>query len=212
MKSITYPLIISIVLILITFGFFQSFEGYFSDVLHDLKENPLQFAIFSFLILSMDIILPVPSSIVLYINGFFLGVIAGTLVSISGLMVGAVIGYFIGKSGSNYFKPEKNLKAQKMIARFGPASIFLTRGIPVLSESICFVCGYNKINFKRYLLLNFIGYLPICLLHSIFGNLGYEGGGIFLLSFTLSIALSVAFWFFGKRILEESEWEGTIDN
>ena len=210
MKSIFYPLIISIVIILVTFAFFQSFEGYFSDVLHELKENPLQFAIFSFLILSTDIILPVPSSIVLYINGFFLGPISGALVSICGLMVGAVIGYYIGSSGSNYFKPEKNLKAQKIMSKYGPAAIFLTRGIPVLSESICFVCGYNKINLKRYLILNFIGYLPICFLHSIFGNLGYEGGGVFLLSFTLSIALSVAFWFFGKRILPEGEWE--VDN
>lgn len=205
MKSITYPLGISIVIVLITFGIFQSMENYFSNILELLQENPVQFGIVSFLILASDIILPVPSTIVLYINGYFLGIISGSLVSIAGLMVGALIGYQIGKVSSNIFQSENNKKAHSILNTYGPAAIFLTRGIPILSESICFVCGYNRIDFTRYILLNFIGYLPVCVLHAIFGNLGYEGGGVFLLSFGCSIAMSVVFWFFGKKLFPGNE-------
>jgi len=205
MKSITYPLAISICIVLITFGLLHTFERSFSDILHLLKENPLQYGIASFLVLASDIVLPVPSSIVLYLNGFFLGVLFGTLVSMCGLMVGCIIGYFIGKASSNIFKSESNKKANQILSRYGPPAIFLTRGIPILSESICFVCGFNKINFRRYLMLNFIGYLPVCLLHAIFGNLGYQGNSAFLMSFVLSIIISVIFWYFGKKILPEND-------
>ncbi len=204
MKSIIYPLIISIIIVLLTFGAFHTLEDYFSDTLHLLKEYPIQFGIVSFFILASDIILPVPSSIVLYINGYFLGVIAGTIVSLSGLMVGSIIGYYIGKASSTVFISESNQKANQILRRYGPSAIFLTRGIPILSESICFVCGYNKTTLGHYLLLNLIGYFPVCLLHAIFGNMGYESSGVFLLSFGCSIALSVLFWFFGKKILAKT--------
>lgn len=205
MKNIFYPFAISAGIILITFGIFHTMEKYFSDTLHLLKEHPFQFGIISFLILASDIILPIPSSIVLYINGFFLGAIGGTFVSMAGLMAGAVIGYIIGKSSSNVLKSERHHKANRVLSRYGPAAIFLTRGIPILSESLCFVCGYNRIDFKRYLMLNFVGYLPVCSLHAIFGYMGYAGGSIFLMSFTVSVAISIVFWFFGKKILPGHE-------
>lgn len=205
MKSITYPLVLSIAIILLTFGAFHTLEDYFSNILHLLKDNPIQFGIVSFLVLASDIVLPVPSSIVLYINGYFLGVLAGSAVSLMGLMVGAILGYYLGSKGSEIFQSESNQQANQILSKYGPAAIFLTRGIPILSESICFVCGYNKVDFKKYLLLNLIGYLPVCILHAIFGNLGYESGGIFLLSFASSIAISIIFWFFGKKILPENK-------
>ncbi|MDF1695887.1 MAG: VTT domain-containing protein [Saprospiraceae bacterium] len=201
MKSITYPLAISVVIVLITFGLFSAMEKEFSELLDVLKTNPIKFGLVSFLILAADIILPVPSSIILYINGYFLGVLTGTTVSMSGLMVGCLLGYYLGKAGSKFFQPDRNTKADQILKKYGPSAIFLTRGIPVLSESICFVCGYNRINFKQYLLLNFIGYLPVSLLHAIFGKMGHEGANTFLLSFGCSIAISIAFWFFGNKII-----------
>lgn len=204
MKSILYPLLVSIGIVLITFGIFHSMENNFSDTLHLLKDNPFQFGIVSFLTLASDIILPVPSSIVLYLNGYFLGIIAGTLVSLSGLMVGCVIGYYIGKSSSSLFKIDQNQKAQDILTKYGPSAIFLTRGIPVLSESICFVCGYNKLDFSRYLFFNLIGYLPVCFLYALFGSLGFMSSKAFLLSFSASIVVSIIFWFFGKKVLDKT--------
>ena len=203
MKSVVYPLLVSIAIVLITFGILHTLEDSFSNSLHQLENSPILFSILSFLILASDIVLPVPSSIVLYLNGFFIGIIAGTAVSLSGLMVGCVIGYYIGKMSSNIFHSVDNQKANQIISKFGPSAIFLTRGIPILSESVCFVCGFNKIKFKQYLFYNFLGYLPICLLHAIFGKLGAIGTNIFLMSFIFSIALSAVFWIFGKKILGE---------
>ncbi len=205
MRSIIYTLAISIGIVLLTFGLFHTLESSLSESLALLEKSPNQFAIVSFLVLASDIVLPIPSSIVMYINGYFLGVISGTLVSLGGLMVGAILGYFIGKAGSNHYQPKDKEKADQILSRYGPSAIFLTRGIPILSESICFVCGIHKIDFKRYLFLNFIGYLPVCLLHAIFGNMGYEGGGIFIFSFASSIIVSMIFWFFGKYISPKNE-------
>ena len=191
---------------LITFGLFHSLEGELSQILETLNAHPLQFGVASFLILAGDIVLPVPSSIVLYINGFFLGAISGTAVSLGGLMVGCIIGYYLGKVGASFLKPERNSKADIILKKYGTAAIFLTRGIPILSESICFVCGYNRIPFKHYLLLNLIGYFPVCLLHAVFGSMGYKDANTFLLSFACSIALSIGFWFFGNKIIQVEDW------
>ena len=204
MKGILYPLGASIAIILLTFGLFHSVEDQFSSTLNVLSNLPVKYSIVSFLVLASDIIFPVPSSIVLYLNGYILGVIPGTIISIGGLMVGCVIGYYIGKYSSSLFNISKNLKAQHLLSKYGPSAIILTRGIPILSESICIVCGYNALNFRKYILLNCIGYIPVCLIQAYFGNLGFEGKNIFLLSFACSIALSICFWFFGKRLLQES--------
>ena len=82
-------------------------------------------------------------------------------------------------------------------------AILITRGIPVLSESICVVCGYNKMPLKQYVLMNIIGYLPLCILYATFGHAGYNGQH-FLLSFGLSLLVSAAFWYFGKNYFLKS--------
>ena len=47
--------------------------------------------------------------------------------------------------------------------------MILSRGIPILSESICFTAGYNKMNFKVYTFLNIVGAIPISLVYGYFG-------------------------------------------
>lgn len=197
MKSIIYPFVLTATLIIITFLVFSHLETYFSDTLNALSPYHLQFAIVSFVILASDIILPVPSSIVMYINGYILGLWAGALVSFAGLLVGAVVGYHIGRWSSKGFGIEKNERAQHILSTYGAVAILMSRGIPIISESICIVCGYNKMPFGKYFLFNLIGYIPLSLLYAFCGRLGYDKN-TFLLSFGCSLVIAACFWFLGK--------------
>lgn len=198
MKSIWIPLIITILAVICVFMVYENLEEEFVQTLNQLQQAKWHYVLGSFLILSADIVLPVPSSIVMYMNGFVLGLLAGTVLSFVSLMSGSVIGYYLGKLTSNGIKAQKEERAHHFLLKYGDLAIIITRGIPILAESICVVCGYNKMPFKNYFFLNAIGYFPLCLLFAFFGQSGYDSNN-FLFSFILSLLVSAVFWFLGKR-------------
>ena len=169
MKSILYPILISIIGVSLVFIFFEDLEGYFTDILIAARDQPDNYAFISFGVLASDIIMPVPSSIVMYYNGLVLGFIKGSSLSLVSLIVSGTIGYWIGFSSAFSFNHQKNKKADALIKIYGSLGMILSRGIPILSESICFTAGYNKMNFKVYTFLNIVGAIPISLVYGYFG-------------------------------------------
>ena len=200
MKQIIIPLLVSIVLVSCVFVAFEQLESYFSTLLETTKTHQSSYALVSFLILAADIILPVPSSIVMYLNGVVLGVFQGALLSLAAGIVSCMVGYLLGNIAAKGLNQKPNETTQLLVQRYGSFAIIITRGIPILSESICFTLGYNKVDFKNYVGLNIIGYLPICLLYAYFGNIA-QTANLFLWSFAISIGLSALLWFLGKRLL-----------
>ncbi|MBK8079815.1 MAG: hypothetical protein IPK25_05750 [Saprospiraceae bacterium] len=78
----------------------------------------------------------------------------------------------------------------------------MTRGIPVLSEALCIVCGYNRMPLKKYFIYNAIGFMPLCFLYGICGSIGYDKN-LFLLTFICSFFISAGFWIFGKKYFQK---------
>ncbi|MEM9544847.1 MAG: VTT domain-containing protein [Bacteroidota bacterium] len=181
-------------------------QDIFAATMHHLRQNTAFYSFFALLILALGFIVPIPTTLILYLNGMVLGVVAGTLFSLASMLIIAIIGYAMGINKMIPFRPENNPKAGHILSLYGHAAIFLTRGIPVLSEQICYVCGFKRFDFTRFLALNFIGFLPICSLHAIFGNMGYLGGEVFLFSFTASNLFAIALWYIGKKGLLKNEW------
>jgi uncharacterized membrane protein YdjX (TVP38/TMEM64 family) len=179
---------------------FEELETFFVDYLNRASNNKGVYSFMSFSILASDIVLPVPSSIVMYTNGYVLGFFYGFTISLVALMIGALIGYYLGRFTSMGIKAKNDEKAETILAKYGSLSILITRGIPILSETICVVCGYNKMPLKNYLLLNLIGYIPVCMLYAFCGSMGYSKD-MFLVTFGCSLLISAAFWIFGKKFL-----------
>ena len=202
-RSIVFPFLIVAAFIITAFLVFENLEGFFSNLLLQFNTNSTTYALISFLVLTSDIVLPVPSSIVMYSNGYVLGIINGTIISIISLSCSCVIGYYLGKLTSLGLKKADDEKANEIISNYGTLSILITRGIPILSESVSIICGYNKMPFRNYFLLNVIGYLPLCLLYAYCGSIGYNES-MFLISFICSLIISALFWLFGKFYLSKS--------
>lgn len=203
MKRIYWPFLLSVFIVTAVFVMFNNLEVQFQSILQGFQERSFEYIIYSILILSSDIILPVPSSIVMYLNGFVLGIYLGFATSYIAVTISVIAGYYIGSSVSYGLSKHQNAEAKQLIEKFGFFAIIISRGIPILSESVCIVCGYNKYNFKLYLILNLIGYIPICLIYAYFGNLGADEGQ-FLLSFASAIVISAMLWFFGKNFVRAS--------
>jgi uncharacterized membrane protein YdjX (TVP38/TMEM64 family) len=198
-KNLLFPFLIVSAVIIIIFLCFNNIESFLSDVLNSVINKPALFVICSFAVLISDIILPVPSSIVMFTNGYVLGWFYGALLSIASLMISSFIGYYLGKFTSRGLKTKSDQRADQILEKYGTLAILMSRGIPILSESICIVCGYNRMPLKRYLTYNLIGFIPLSLLYAFCGSMGYEKN-VFLLSFVFSLFIALAFWFYGKSL------------
>lgn len=201
MRKSIIVLTTSIVIITLTFIFFGGIEEQISTILNSFQSKKLHYSLLSFAILTSDIALPVPSSIIMYLNGYVLGGIMGSCISLLSLLTSSIIGYYLGKLTSIGLKENTAKNTNTIINKYGTLSIIVTRGIPILSESICIVCGYNKVPFKQYFIFNLIGYFPLCLLYAICGSLGYDKN-LFFISFGCSLLISLVFWLLRKKFLK----------
>lgn len=200
-KSLWYPLLISCTFIILLFLIFGDLENYIETSVNGLMNNQQTFAVASFTALTSDIVLPVPSSIVMYLNGAVLGLLPGALLSIASVMISSVIGYIIGLVSEKLMNKNRTHRtSSELLEKTGPLAIILTRGIPILSESITIVAGYNRYSFGKFLLWNTIGYVPVCFTYSYLGSIS-SSQNAFLISFGVSIAISFAFWMIGRRVL-----------
>lgn len=198
-KRIVLPFLISATLVIVTFVMFEDLERFLGALLMHMAGHKELYSWVSFFVLASDILLPVPSSIVMYTNGFALGLWQGALISLAALMLGSTIGYYLGKFTSMGVKAKDDSRASRFLEKYGIVSVLISRGIPILSESICVVCGYNRMPFRTYIILNLAGYVPLCLLYALFGSLGYDRN-TFLISFGCSLLISAAFWLAGKKL------------
>lgn len=195
-KRLLVPFFSAAAVVLLLFLLFNSFEQTANAWLQESEEEPVRFAGLSALILISDIVLPVPSSVVMYINGYVLKTLMGSLLSLASLMISASIGYWLGTL--RLLKPEDKRDgfSQRFLERYGVYAILLSRGIPILSESICFVCGFHRMNWNKYMLYNLLGFAPICVLYAYLGEIASQRDA-FLLALVLSIVITVLFWLVG---------------
>lgn len=185
-------------LILVSFLIWGDTESDIAHQLLTLTTDKWHYAVCSYFLLASDIILPIPNSIILYANGFVLGSLAGASLSVFSLMTGAVAGYYLGKLTTYGRRVAADTQAIAFWEKYGVLAILVTRGIPVVSESICIIGGHVRMPFGKYLLMNLIGYIPISLLFALFGRFGYDQRA-FLFSLACSFVFAGLFWWWGKK-------------
>lgn len=198
-----WVVLITSVLVIIVFLAFGNIEATFGEILDDLKGDRSGYALASFLILASDIVLPVPSSVVMYLNGSVLGLGVGAGLSFISVLLSVVVGYYLGRFTSLGLRASQDPKTQKVVERFGGLAIVITRPIPILAESVAIAAGYANQSLGKFILFNAIGYIPVCLIYAYFGNLG-GNQDLFYTSFGAAIALAGVTYFAGRKWLVKS--------
>jgi uncharacterized membrane protein YdjX (TVP38/TMEM64 family) len=156
-------------------------------------------------LLSTDIFLPIPSSVVSTLGGWKLGVAAGTLASFVGLSIGAAIGFALakrwGRPFARRFSREDELeRSQRIAQKFGPAVLVLTRAVPVLAEASVLLMGVHNLSWRRFLPPVLLANLGIALAYSAFGRVAEQHGWL-PLALAVAIALPVLFAALAERWL-----------
>lgn len=126
-------------------------------------------------LLALDIVLPVPSSVVTSIAGAKLGFLPGTLLSATALTLGHSVGFFvargIGRRGLERFVGEDEVaKASGWLQRRrGALAVAVTRAVPVASEAVILLAGATRAPAARLLLVAGLANLGVAAVYAAIG-------------------------------------------
>ena len=154
-------------------------------------------------LLIADVLLPVPSSLVMVAHGSLFGVALGTLLSLLGSVGAATFGFAIGRRGGKLLERvvtrEERIRADSMLARWGTLAIIVTRPVPLLAETVAIMAGASSLGWRNLVLASLAGSLPPALLYALTGaavaNLQSTA-----LMFGVVLLVAGFFWFVGNRV------------
>ncbi|MBT6051344.1 MAG: hypothetical protein HOG49_31470, partial [Candidatus Scalindua sp.] len=108
-------------------------------------DNAFIFGLTGASLLTSDILLPIPSSIIGTFLGARLGILSGWVWIWSGLMVGNLIGFAAGK----YLLKSIKIDVSKTPTQ---VSLFLSRPVPVFAEAAAITAGAANTSIKQFLI------------------------------------------------------------
>jgi len=156
----------------------------------DLAGWPAAALVSSFL--ALDIILPVPSSIVSTGAGALFGFARGTAVIWVGMMAGAILGYFLGARATGatrrFVGADSLARAERVASDYGDWAIVICRPVPVLAEASVILAGLMHTPWRRFTVLTATSNLGIAAAYAAIGAYSMSVGS-FLLTFAGAIAL-----------------------
>lgn len=154
-------------------------------------------------LLILDVLLPVPSSLVMVAHGALFGVIVGTLLSLSGSLGAALFGFAIGRRGGKILErlvtPAERARANNLLARWGALAIIITRPIPLLAETVAIMAGASSLGWGTVTLASVAGSLPPALLYAITGAAASNFQSTSLM-FGVVLLVAGLFWLVGRLI------------
>ena len=147
-------------------------------------------------ILAIDVLLPVPSSLVSTLAGDRLGILLATAATWFGMSIGAIVAFALARRfGRPWAARLGNAadidRASLLGDRFGAALIVLARGVPLLAEASVLALGLAQMPWRKFLPALFLSNLGIALVYAAFGHFARQRGttGVALAA---SIALPAA--------------------
>lgn len=168
-----------------------------------LKEGGVWAAALGVALLIADVLLPVPSSLVMVAHGALFGVFAGTLLSLAGSTGAAMFGFWIGRRGGRLLErlvnADERERANRLLEKWGMLGIIVTRPIPLLAETVAIMAGASPLGWGRTALAAFAGSLPPALLYALTG----ASAGRFentALMFLFVLLITGLFWIVGRQI------------
>ena len=153
-------------------------------------------------LLIVDVVAPVPSSIIMVANGMLFGAVWGTLLSVVGGMGAALVGYWIGargeRVGKRWLGDESLTRANVFFRQYGMMAVIVSRPIPILAEAVSIIAGISRMPLGRFFPATLLGLLPTAIIYAVAGSyaLNLQRG---LYVFLAVMLLAGMVWVIGRR-------------
>lgn len=156
-------------------------------------------------LLLVDVVAPVPSSIIMVANGMLFGGVWGTLLSVVGGFGTALAGYGIGlrgeRAGKRWLGDAALARANAFFQNYGMMAVIVSRPIPMLAEAVSIIAGLSRMPARTFLPATLLGLLPTAAIYAVAGAyaLNFQSG----LYVSLAVmALAGSVWFIGQRLMQ----------
>ena len=160
-------------------------------------------AAIGFGLLVADVLLPVPSSLVMIAHGALFGVAGGTLLSLAGSLGAALFGFALGRRGgpllARLVPEDERQRADALLQRWGDLAVVVTRPVPILAETLSILAGASPMGWGSMIAATLAGSLPAALLYAVTGATARSLDNVALV-FGLVLAVAGLFWWIGKRL------------
>ncbi len=145
-----------------------------------------------------DAVLPVPSSLVSVAAVALFGWAGGLLIWI-GMTIGCGLGYWLGSRAGRplakrFLGPDEVARARRIAEDLGPATLVLTRAVPVLAEAATVSAGLAGMPFGRFALATGLANAGIALVYVAWGAAAAGSADAFLMLFAAAAAVPAAGW------------------
>ena len=159
------------------------------------------------ILLVSDIVLPIPSSIVMVLSGAAFGVLGGSLVALIGSIGGEWIGFELarryGRDASRWLIGDVDIdRLARIVGRHGAVAVAVSRALPVIMETMSIVAGLSYMRRRDFLVASFIGTAPIVLVYAYAGALSRDTGSL-LPAIVILIAVAGFGWVLYRARLSE---------
>lgn len=143
-------------------------------------------------LLVADVVLPVPSSLVMLSHGALFGVVPGAVLSLLGRTGNAVVGVLVGR-GAARVAPRgagrPSGRGDALVGRWGLAAVVFTRPVPVLAESTVVAAGAMGMSVPGVVAAAAMGAVPEAVLYAMVGAVAASfGNGAIVFTATLTLA------------------------
>jgi uncharacterized membrane protein YdjX (TVP38/TMEM64 family) len=124
-------------------------------------------------LLIADVLLPIPSSLLMVANGALLGVFWGSIATLVSATLAGMLAFWIGRRGSRlvsrFVAPHELERADHFFQRWGGAAVVLSRPVPIIAEAVGAVAGTTRLGWTKFTLALLLGNAPIAVLYAIAG-------------------------------------------
>jgi uncharacterized membrane protein YdjX (TVP38/TMEM64 family) len=134
-------------------------------------------------LLTIDLVLPVPSSVVMVLSGVAFGTLWGAVLSVAGSLAGSWIGFELvqryGQTAALRIVDASTLRRlQAILQRYGTWALVVSRALPIVMETMSVVAGLSAMKRSTFLLATSCGTLPVALVYAYAGSVSRETGSI----------------------------------
>ena len=166
-------------------------------------------------LLTVDAVLPVPSSIVMISLGAAYGIIVGGVLAAVGSVLAAVLAFAIGRCAEGSLHRVASERDRAAFARWfsarGDLALIVSRPIPIVAETVAALAGTTTMRPRRFVALVTLGAAPAALAYAATGSAVAQLDNAVLIAAGV-VAVAGTFWLVGTMVHRHVVTSAHTDN
>jgi len=148
-----------------------------------------------------DIVLPIPSTVVMSALGWMYGWFIGGLLAAGGSVLSGLVAYgacrWLGRPAARWIAGEDGIqRASELMEKGGGWLVAVSRWMPVLPEAVACLAGLARMRWRTFWLALVCGSVPLGFAFAAIGHLGHSNPALALI---LSAVLPIGLWALARR-------------